>query len=133
MAILDRLPELADADRLAEVEGSVRFELVSSGRDHVHTARFGDGSVTLDPDATPDVTISADVVDFVRLVTGQSNAALLYLGGRLGITGREMLALAVGTVFPVPGSDHTSVDPTALDPVEVATVVATTSTRQMRR
>ena len=64
-----------------------------------HTARFAHGAVTLDPDATPDVTISADIVDFVRLVTGQSNAALLYLGGLLRIEGEEMLALSVGTVF----------------------------------
>ncbi len=132
-AILDRFAEFADADRLVEVEGVVRFELASPKQDAVcHTARFGAGTVTLAPDATPDVTITAEVVDFVRLVTGQSNAALLYLGGRLGISGREMLALAVGTVFSVPGTDHTALDPTALDPVEVATVVASTSHRHMR-
>jgi putative sterol carrier protein len=78
------------------------------------------------------VTIAADIVDFVRLVTGQSNAALLYLGGRLGIEGQEMLALAVGSVFIVPGSTRAAVDPTALDPVEVATAVATTSGKHMR-
>jgi hypothetical protein len=37
------------------------------------------------------VTISADIVDFVRLVTGESNAALLHRGGRLRIEGQEML------------------------------------------
>jgi putative sterol carrier protein len=72
------------------------------------------------------------MLDFVKLVTGQSNAALLYLGGQLGIEGQEMLALAVGTVFTVPGSDHAAVDPTALDPVDVATAVATTSGKHMR-
>jgi putative sterol carrier protein len=78
------------------------------------------------------VTITADVVDFVRLVTGQANAALLYLGARLQIDGDEMLALAVGSVFIVPGSDHAAVDPTSLDPVDVATAVATTSGKHMR-
>ena len=82
----------------------VRFELARSKKDiERHTARFAHGAVTLDAEADPDVTIAADIVDFVRLVTGQSNAALLYLGGHLRIEGEEMLALAVGTVFTVPG------------------------------
>jgi putative sterol carrier protein len=132
-AILDRFPEFADADRLREIEGVVRFELARGKRAvERHTVRFEDGTVTLDPAAEPHVTISADIVDFVRLVTGQSNAALLYLGGRLGIEGHALLALAVGSVFTVPGSDRAAVDPSSLDPVDVATAVATTSGKHMR-
>ena len=133
VAILDRFPEFADSGRLADIDGAVRFEL-TRGRKQVerHTARFADGSVTLDAEADPDVTITADIVDFVRLVTGQSNAALLYLGGKLGLEGDELLALAVGSVFKIPGSDRSAVDPAALDPVDVATAVATTSGKHMR-
>jgi len=132
-AILDRFAEFADTDRLAEIEGVVRFELVRSKKDiEGHTARFTRGMVALAPGTNPDVTICADIVDFVRLVTGESNAALLYLGGRLRIEGEEMLALAVGTVFTAPGSDHSAVDPTSLDPVDVATAVAATSGKHMK-
>ena len=132
-AILDRFPEFADPSRLREIDGVVRFDL-ARGKKQVerHTARFTTGAVSLEPAAEPDVTITADLVDFVRLVTGQSNAALLYLGGRLGIDGHAMLALAVGSVFTVPGSGQAAVDPTALDPVDVATAVATTSGKHMR-
>lgn len=133
IAILDRFEEFSDADRLAGITGVVRFELNRSKKQgERHTARFTAGKVELEDGGTPDVTITADIVDFVRLVTGQANAALLYLGARLQIDGDEMLALAVGSVFIVPGSDHAAVDPTALDPVEVATVVATTSGKHMR-
>ena len=133
VAILARFAEFADPKRLAELEGVVRFELARSKKQtEKHTARFSRGTVALEPETAPDVTIAADIVDFVRLVTGQSNAALLYLGGRLGIEGQEMLALAVGTVFTVPGSDQVAVDPTSLDPVDVATAVATTSGKHMR-
>jgi len=133
VAILDRFAEFADAARLAEISGVVRFELARSKKDQErHTARFDAGTVTLEEDAEPDVTIAADIVDFVRLVTGQSNAALLYLGGALAIEGDEMLALGVGSVFTVPGSGHAAVDPTALDPVDVATAVASTSGKHMR-
>jgi putative sterol carrier protein len=133
VAILDRLAEFAAADRLAEIKGVVRFHLALSRKAiERHTARFESGTVTLDPEAAPDVTIAADIVDFVRLVTGESNAALLYLGAALTVEGDEMLALAVGSVFTVPGSDRPAVDPTALDPVDVATAVATTSAKHMR-
>jgi putative sterol carrier protein len=133
VAILDRFAEFAHAERLAEISGVVRFELTRSRKHQErHTARFDAGTVTLDEDAEPDVTIAADIVDFVRLVTGQSNAALLYLGADLAIEGDAMLALAVGTVFTVPGTDHVAVDPSALDPVDVATAVATTSSKHMR-
>jgi putative sterol carrier protein len=135
-AILDRFAEFADADRLAEIFGAVRFELTRSRKDRKglerHTARFDGGTVTLDEEADPDVTIAADIVDFVRLATGQANAALLYLSAALAIEGDAMLALAVGSVFTVPGSGQSAVDPTALDPVDVATAVATTSGKHMR-
>ncbi|MEO7351383.1 MAG: SCP2 sterol-binding domain-containing protein [Marmoricola sp.] len=104
-AILDRFADFSDAERLAAVDGVVRFELARSQKQtECHTARFSAGNVILEPEAVPDVTIAADILDFVRLVTGESNAALLYLGGKLGIKGREMLALDVGTVFTVPGN-----------------------------
>ncbi len=133
VTILNRFGEFADAARLDDITGVVRFELARSKKDvERHVARFESGKVTLVDDAEPDVTIAADIVDFVRLVTGQSNAALLYLGGHLHIEGDAMLALAVGSVFTVPGSNQAAVDPRTLDPVDVATAVATTSGKHMR-
>ncbi len=59
VAILDRFAEFADAERLAEIEGVVRFELARSRKDkECHTARFDGGTVTLDAEAEPDVTIA---------------------------------------------------------------------------
>ncbi len=132
-AILDRFAEFAHAERLAAIKGAVLFRLARSKRVvEQHTACFAGGDVHLDDAATPDVTISADVVDFVRLVTGEANAALLYLAERLRIEGDEQLALAVGTVFTVPGTDQPAVDPTTLDPEDVATAVAASSGKHMR-
>lgn len=133
VAILERFPAFADPERLGDIDGVVRFELARGRRDReCHTARFAGGTVTLAPEATPDVTIRADLVDFVRLVTGQSNAALLYLSDRLALEGDELLALDVGCVFTVPGSDQRAVDPRTLDPVDVATAVARSSAKHMR-
>ena len=67
VAILDRFAEFADPVRLAEIRGVVRFELARPRQaDECHTARFESGTVTLDSSADPDVTIAADLVDFVR-------------------------------------------------------------------
>ncbi len=53
-AILDRFAEFADADRLAEIDGVVRFELVRSKKEiEGHTARFARGMVALAPGSTP--------------------------------------------------------------------------------
>lgn len=133
VAILDRFEEFSDAERLRAINGVVRFELTRSKKEiERHTARFTAGEVELEDGGEPDVVIRADIVDFVRLVTGQSNAALLYLSGLLTIDGDALLALAVGSVFTVPGSGAAAVDPTALDPVDVATAVASTSTKHMK-
>ncbi len=131
-AILERFADFSDPQRLGEIDGVVRFDLAGSKRHAApYTARFAAGRVILE-DGTPDVIIALDVTHFLRLVTGEANAALLYLAGHLAIEGAELLALAVGSVFTVPGSGQPGVDPTALDPVEVATAVASTSAKHMR-
>ena len=96
--------------------GALRPRPVAQGRGAPHRPLRLAATVTLDTEAEPDVTIAADIVDFVRLVTGESNAALLYLGGALAIEGDEMLALAVGSVFTVPGSDRNGGRPESARP-----------------
>jgi putative sterol carrier protein len=138
-AILARFPEFADPERLAEVDGSVCFDLAGAGGRHErYVAKFAAGTVTYDEgpadaasDLAADVTIGSGIVCFVRLVTGQRNAALLYLADELTIEGDGLLALAVGSVFRVPGSDAAVVDPTVLDPVEVSRAITGVSTRHL--
>src|SRR6476620_9556122 len=80
VAITALIPEFADDARLAVIDGVVCFDLERDpGARERHTVRFDRGAVTLLEDGDPDVTIGADLLDFVRLVTGQRNAALLYL------------------------------------------------------
>ncbi len=125
--VLSRLEEFAVPERLAAVEGMVRFVLSRPhGDTETYSLRFTRGRVTLlppDVEGTPDVVIDTDFITFIRLVSGGENAALLLLGGRLSVRGDEMLALGVGGVFRVPGSEGVAVDPTSLDPVDVATAL----------
>lgn len=135
--IAERLDEYALRERLADVKGLVRFDL--SRRGAVLESRvleFGAGTLrVLDPndDRPADVTITTSLLRFVRLVSGERNAGLEFLGGHLDIDGDEMLAFAVGGLFRVPGTDAVALDPTALDPVDVATVLGDASTDHLRK
>jgi putative sterol carrier protein len=126
--ILGRLHEFSLPERMARLQGVVRFDLHQ--RDKVlerHALSFDDGTMTpqfdVDDQTPADVVLTTSVLTFVRMVSGERNAGLEYLAGRLDIEGDADLALGLGGIFRVPGTDSIAVDPTALDPVDVATAL----------
>lgn len=122
-----RFADFAVPGQLAAMEGTVRFVVRRDrGLDEAWDARFGGGTVVVEPadDGLPGVTIGTDALTFLRLLSGTASAALLVLAGDISVSGDEQLALQVGGVFRVPGRDDVAVDPTALDAVEVAGVIA---------
>ena len=122
--ILARLHEYAVPERLALLEGTVRIDLERRGKLlERHLLRFSGGEIELADGEDADVVLRTSIVRFVRLVSGERNAGLEYLSGKLDIEGDSDLALALGGMFRVPGTDAVAVDPTALDPVEVATAL----------
>ena len=123
--ILSRLHDLAIPERLAQMQGVVRFDLERRGTLLERQAlAFDRGTMTLGSDSRPAaVVLRTSLVRFVRLVSGERNAGLEYLSGKLDIDGDAVLALAVGGLFRVPGEDAVAVDPTTLDPVDVATAL----------
>ena len=126
--ILGRLHEFSVPERVARLHGVIRFDLQQRGTLlERHALAFDDGTMELRPDvdeqAPADVVLSTSVLIFIRLVSGERNAGLEYLAGGLDIEGDADLALGVGGIFRVPGTDSVAVDPTALDPVDVATAL----------
>jgi putative sterol carrier protein len=126
--ILGRLHEFSLPERMARLQGVVRFDLHQ--RDQVlerHALSFDDGTMAprfdIDDQTPADVVLTTSVLTFVRLVSGERNAGLEYLAGRLDIEGDADLALGLGGIFRVPGTDSVAVDPTALDPVDVASAL----------
>lgn len=135
--VLSRLHEYADPVRLAALSGTVRIDLTrDDARLGHHLLRIGFGSITVEADvpatAPSDVVLGTSVIGFVRLVSGQGNAALDYLAGRLHVEGDAGLALAVGGLFTIPGTDEIAVDPSALDPVDVARALAGVPVEHLR-
>ena len=126
--ILGRLHEFSVPERVARLRGVIRFDLQQRGTLlERHALAFDDGTMELRPDADDqapaDVVLTTSVLVFIRLVSGERNAGLEYLSGGLDIDGDADLALGVGGIFRVPGTGSVAVDPTALDPVDVATVL----------
>jgi putative sterol carrier protein len=136
--ILSRLHEYAVEERLAAIEGTVRFDLERRG---VLLERCGlafeRGNLKFLPDLAEgepvDVVLRTSILRLVRLVSGELNAGLEYLSGKLDIDGDADLALAVGGVFRVPGSGQVAMDPTALDPTDVARALADVKTDHLRK
>lgn len=135
--VLSRLHEYALMERLVALVGTVRFDLVSGGRVvERHGLVLDHGALKVLPDLPAgepvDVVLRTGLLGFVRLVSGEANAGLDYLAGRLQIEGDAMLALALGGIFTVPGTDLVAVDPTALDPTDVATCLKGVSSEHLR-
>ena len=135
--VLSRLHEYADEARLATTTGTVRIDLTrDDARLGHHLLRLRPTRIDVEvdvPASTPaDVVLATTVVGFIRLVSGQGNAALDFLAGRLDVEGDADLALAVGGLFTIPGTHAVAVDPTALDPVEVARALAGVPTEHLR-
>lgn len=117
--ILSRLGEFALPEPLSRVTGLVEFAVgAPKGDAERHTLRFdGAGVEVVAADGRdPDVRVSMGALEFVRLVSGGCNAAILFLGGRLRVDGDEELALRMGGVFQVPGQPGVAVDPAEVDP-----------------
>jgi putative sterol carrier protein len=136
--ILARLHEYAVPAMLERVEGRVRLELDRRGKVlETHVLSCAGGALVLAEEPVRsgpvDVTLRTSIVRFIRLVSGEHNAGLEYLSGHLDIDGDADLALAVGGMFRVPGSDEVAVDPTALDPVAVATALSEVDSRHLKK
>ena len=135
--ILSRLHEYAVTERLALLHGVVRFDLQRRGQLlERHGLELRGGEILARPDIGADepvdVVLTTNVVRFLRLVSGERNAGLEYLAGTLDIQGDAALAMGLGGIFRVPGTHHVAVDPTELDPVDVATVLGSVPLRHLR-
>ena len=136
--ILSRLHEYAVEDRIAQSRArSASTSNAAAVLLERCTLSFQRGSLKFVPDPSEkdavDVVLRTSVLRLVRLVSGERNAGLEYLRGKLDIDGDAELALAVGGVFRVPGSGEVAMDPTALDPVDVSAALADVSNDHLRK
>lgn len=137
-ALVARIGDFTLAGQVAGIDGRARIELVHQGRVAARVGlRVAGGVITTMPaDDQVDVTLRTTVLGLLRLVSGERNAGMEFLTGRLEIEGDADLALALGGVFPAPAAEGAAVvpvDPRALDTVEVARELSHVDIEHLRK
>lgn len=106
-AIFWQMPRQVDTDRARGTRSSIRWQITGrpDGGVDIYQLELADGTsrVARNPGPTePQLTITVDGVEFLRLATGNSNGMQAYFAGRLGLSGDIMLAARLATLFRIP-------------------------------
>lgn len=111
--------------------GGLSLVVETTRGDETYSLDFTEVGVRLARSAGVLAQVRIGLVDAVRLATGQADGALLYLGGRLSVSGDEDFVLALGTNLRVPSTGRALIDPAALDPVAVSEAIADVATEHL--
>ena len=106
-AIFWQMPKHLDRTRAARLGATVRWRITGHQDRHVdvYDLAISDGQCQVSRgggSAKPQVTITVDRVEFLRLITGHSDALKAYFTGRLGLSGDIMLAARLISMFRIP-------------------------------
>lgn len=127
VGVMGRIGELAVPALLAEADGRICWQCAERPGEAV-TMRLHDGVVEVEPGTAgaADVVVRGTDLQLLRLVAGQLDVAVAYLGNRIGITGVSSVALALASLFAVDGTPPVTgepVDVRDIDPVDIARVL----------
>jgi putative sterol carrier protein len=106
--IFRRMGDHFQADKAEGVDAVVHFKITgrADGGTDVYETVIRDKAVTVnkEPTETARITISADGVPFLRLVTGAASGPELFMTGKLKIEGDLIFAAQVTAFFTIPGA-----------------------------
>ena len=107
-AVLDRIFEGMQERFLAEkakgVTADIQWVVTDKDAEFPYALKVDDGSAIIEKGraASPRVTLTAGLVPFLRLISGQENGVQLFMSGRLKVAGDLMFSQQVQTFFAVP-------------------------------
>ncbi len=110
-ALLDtifwQMPKHLDRTRAARLSAIVRWCITGrpDGGADVYELVLSDGSCRVAhgaSDAEPRLTITLDGAEFLRLISGNSDALQAYLNGRVALSGDLMFAAKLVSLFRIP-------------------------------
>jgi alkyl sulfatase BDS1-like metallo-beta-lactamase superfamily hydrolase len=108
-AIFWQMPRHVDREQARGRRSSIRWRITGrpdAGVD-VYQLELADEScaVVRDPKGSePQLTITVDGAEFLRLATGNSNPMQAYFGGRIALSGDIMLAARLASLFRIPAA-----------------------------
>ena len=103
-----QMPKQVDRERAAGVRASVQWRITGRADGAVDTYQLeidnGSCRVIHGPGGPqPQLTITVDGAEFLRLASGNSDPMEAYLKGRIVLAGDIMLAAKLGSLFRMPG------------------------------
>lgn len=107
--IFDRMADHADPAQIKDVDAIVQFKIndAPGGGVDTYEAVIKDGSITVSDEPTtdsPKMSITADPVPFLKLVTGQESGPTMFMTGKLKIEGDLMFASRMTSFFRIPSA-----------------------------
>jgi putative sterol carrier protein len=137
-----RIPDFLHRERTKDVDATLEFRITDGKQSDRYVVVLSDGECRTgrDLDAEPRVSFELGGVDFLKLVTGNANTPIMFVTGRLLISGDQLFAMEVADFFRVPAPTGGSngqpatkaIDPGAVDPIEMARAIAGTGEEQLR-
>jgi len=100
------MPDVFRPDRAGSLDAVVHWHVTGrpDGADDVFELRIADGScaVAAKPEREPRLVLHLDAVNFVKMATGNANARMLFVRGKLRARGDLGLVNKFPTLFDVP-------------------------------
>ncbi|HKW71780.1 MAG TPA: SCP2 sterol-binding domain-containing protein [Candidatus Dormibacteraeota bacterium] len=103
--IVDAMPEYLIPEKAGTTNATIQFDLSGDGggkwwvKIHDQKAESGKG----DPADAPNLTLMADVNDWVKIMSGKLDGTAAFMQGKLKIKGDMGLAIKMQTLFRRPG------------------------------
>jgi putative sterol carrier protein len=123
-ALVSRIDDLAVPAQLSGLDATVRWELPQPAGAGTTVRISAAGTAVTDADA--DVVVRGTTTQLLRLVAGQLDVAVAFLGGSIAIEGPSATALALASLFSADGSapvTGTPVDALDIDPLDIGRVL----------
>lgn len=93
-------------ERAEGVTADIQFVVEDAGQQHPYLVRVDRGSCEIERTRAGDarVTLTADLLHFLKLTSGQAGGPSLFMSGKLKISGELMFAARVTNFFEVPNA-----------------------------
>lgn len=107
-SVLDRVFEVMKERFVPERAGGVnavaQFTIRDGEETHIYHLAIANGTceTARGPAEAPTVTLGTDLVNYLKLIAGKANGPMLFMGGKLQVSGDFMLAQRLMAFFDTP-------------------------------
>jgi len=99
------LSGMADSYKGGNHDADIQWVVTDEGTEHRWVLAVHDGKAEARPGEaeSPKVTLTTDLVSFVKMIAGVSNGTSLFMSGKLKLAGDMMFAMQIESMFERPG------------------------------